>query len=371
MTWTLVPEDYLPGPPRDVDVARFGVGLIGCGGIANGAHLPAYRKAGYRVAACCDVDLEAARRTAERWDIPFWTGDVRALLARDDVAVLDMALHPAARLAVLREVARAPRPVLSQKPLHMDIDSARELVAEAERAGIVLAVNQQARWAPAHRALRVLIDRGAVGRVYSIQHVYRSFQDQPDSWTRTLANFNIADHGVHYLDLCRYFAASPAAGEREWVRLHCTTAMLADQLAVDPLIYSVNVEFGPPGGRDGLMGSLQFNNIVRARRAHSYTWWIDGSEGSVWADQSTVRLARADDPGTVHDFPLGGAWFPDAFQGPIGDLMAAVAHGRPPAVTPRDNLNTIAMTTAAVRSSREGRAVERAEVMEPGRGAQG
>lgn len=365
MVWGLAPDDYLPGPPRDVDAERFGIGLIGCGGIANGAHLPAYRKAGYRVTAACDLDPEAARRTAERWGIPFWTDDPRALLARADVDLIDLALHPAARLPVLREVARAPRPVLSQKPLHMEVAGARELVAVAEGAGIVLAVNQQARWAPAHRALRVLIDRGAVGRVYSIQHLYRSFQDQPDSWTRQLANFNIADHGVHYLDLCRYFAASPAAGGREWTRLHCTTALVPGQLAVDPLIYSLNVEFGPPGGRGGLMGSLQFNNIVRARRAHSCTWWIDGTEGSVWADQRVVRLARVDEPSTVHEFTLSGAWFPDAFQGPIGDLMAAVAHGRPPAVTARDNLNTVGMTTAAVRSSREGRAVERAEVMGP------
>lgn len=364
MTWTLAPDDYLPGPPRDVDLARYGIGLVGCGGIANGAHLPAYRKAGYRVVACCDVVAEAARRTAERWEIPFWTTDVRALLERQDVAVVDMALHPAARREVLREIARAPRPVLSQKPLHMDVDSARALVAEAERAGIVLAVNQQARWAPAHRALRVLIDRGAVGRVYSIHHLNRSFQDHPDSWSRTLANFNIADHGVHYLDLCRYFAASPAAGGLEWTRLHCTTAMLPDQLAVDPLIYSINVEFGPAGGRAGLMASLQFNNIVRAGRAHRYTWWIDGTEGSVWADHSAVRLARADAPDTVWEFALRGSWFPDAFQGPMGDLIAATAHGRPPAVTPADNLNTVAMTTAAVRSSREGRAVERSEVME-------
>ncbi len=375
MDWRLEPSEYLPGPPADTDVAAFGIGLVGCGGIANGAHLPAFRKAGYRVVACCDVVEAAARGTAERWGIPFWTTDVRALLARPEVKIIDMPLHPAARLDVLREIATAPRPVLSQKPLHMELARARELAAFAAEAGIPLAVNQQARWVPGHRALRLLMDRGAVGQVYAIHHLIRSFQDQADTWSRTLPNFNIADHGVHYLDLCRYFAASPAAGRLEWERLHCTTAMLPDQLAVDPLIYSINVEFGPAGGRERLMASLQFNNVLRARQAHGYTWWIDGGEGSMWLTQGAggsgwaghvLHLARADEPDVVHDMQIEGNWFPDAFQGPIGDLMSAVAHGREPAVTPRDNLHTVAMTTAAVLSSREGRVVQRDEVMGSG-----
>ena len=360
---SLNPEDYRPGPPPGVDLAQYGVGLVGCGGIANGAHLPAYRMAGYHVVACCDVDEEAARTTAERWQIPFWTTDIHALLAREEVRVIDMALHPAARKETLQAIAHAPRPVLTQKPLHMEYGLAAELIAIAEEAGILLAVNQQARWAPEHKALRVLMDRGVVGQVYGIQHLRRSFQDQPGMWWTNLADFNIGDHGVHYLDLCRYFAASPHAGAREWTRLHCTTAMLPDQNGPDPLTYAANVEFGAVGGRVELMASMQFNNIVRAAGAHSYTWWLDGTEGSVWGGSSAVFAARVDEPDRVHRFPLEGRWFPDAFQGPLGDLIAATAAGREPAVTPRDNLNTIAMTAAAIRSSKSGRVVEREEII--------
>ena len=43
-------------------------------------------------------------------------------------------------------------------------------------------VNQQARWAPAHRAVKRLIDRGILGHVYSVMHVIRSFQDVPGSY---------------------------------------------------------------------------------------------------------------------------------------------------------------------------------------------
>ena len=46
-------------PPK----TDYRIGIIGAGGIVNGAHLPAYRKAGLHVAAICDVSEEAARQT--------------------------------------------------------------------------------------------------------------------------------------------------------------------------------------------------------------------------------------------------------------------------------------------------------------------
>ena len=53
----LTPEDYRPQPPSG---RHYRIGLIGCGGIANGAHLPAYRDFGYEVVACSDIDPSAA-----------------------------------------------------------------------------------------------------------------------------------------------------------------------------------------------------------------------------------------------------------------------------------------------------------------------
>lgn len=361
MQW-LQTEDYMPAVAEGVDPGKYGIGLIGCGSIANTAHLPAYRKMGFRVVACCDVSETAARSTAEKFDIPYWTTDVARLLERDDVAIIDMAIHPDARLAVMQAIAKAPRPVLCQKPLAMTLEEARLLGEEAKRAGIKLGVNQQARWAPSHQALKVLLERGTIGEAYSIQHVMRSYQDQADQWWAKVANFNIVDHGIHYLDLCRYFANVAALGT-DWSRLHCTTARLKEQHAVDPLIYAANVEFGPRGGRNALMASLQFNNIVQTRRAHSYTWWIDGTKGSIWGNHKEVFVSFADNPSTVHDIQLKGTWFPDGFAGSMSDFIAAVDQGRDPAVTPEDNYGTVAMTTAMVISSKEGRVVERTELL--------
>jgi predicted dehydrogenase len=358
MEW-ITQDDYLPQKLPAPDRNKYGIGLIGCGGIANQAHLPAYRKYGYPIAACCDINEEAARQTAEKFDIPFWTTDVNELLARDDVAVIDMAIHPAPRLDALKLIGKAPRPVLCQKPLALDLDQAALLHREAKRLGIVLGVNQQARWAPAHRALKKLIEQGVIGEVYSLHHQMRSFQDQGSAWWAKMPNFNIVDHGVHYFDMCRYLNPYP----EEWSRVHCTTVQLPSQNAIDPLIYAANIEFGPKGGRQPFMASLHFNNIVRANRSHNYTWWVDGTEGSLWCTHDMLYIALRKEKNIIHEIKLKGSWFPDAFAGSMGAFLTAVTEGEQPPVTSRDNLLTVAMTTALVASSREGRVVERDELM--------
>lgn len=357
-------SDYLPALRESIDPARYGIGLIGCGSIANQAHLPAYRKIGLPVNACYDINEEAARTTAEKFGIPFWTSDIRRFLERENVSVIDMAVHPHVRMGLLEEIAAAPRPVLCQKPLAVDLRQARELGEFAKARGIKLGVNQQARWAPAHRALRALLDKGVVGELFGIHHVMRSFQDQAEWWWTKLEHFNIIDHGIHYIDLCRHFAQSPCAGHGEWTRLHCSTAMQPGQHAVSPLIYSANVEFGPVGGRSPLLASLQFNNIARGSTSHSYTWWADGTEGSVWCHHDKLFVSLASESSTVHEIRLKGSWFPDGFAGSMAAFIAALDSGEKLPVTPDDNYGTIAMASAMIVSSQEGRTVDRTEMTE-------
>ena len=43
-------------------------GIVGCGGIANGKHLPAMQKSGlYEVVAFCDIIIERAQETKEKF----------------------------------------------------------------------------------------------------------------------------------------------------------------------------------------------------------------------------------------------------------------------------------------------------------------
>lgn len=349
----LRPEDYRPAPPPDDVKRRYRIGVVGCGGIMRGAHLRAYRNFGYTVSACCDLLEENARLAAAEYGIPFQTADLDALLARDDVDVIDLAVHASQRRPVVERIAAAGKPVLSQKPFALHFADAVAMVQTCERAGVSLMINQQARWAPAHRALKLLIERGVLGHIYAVSHVLRSFQDVPGSWYAALEHFNIIDHGIHYIDLSRYFTGYTPE------RVKCTSTRMPGQAAVSPMIYTMSLEYAPEAE---VMTSLHFNNIVQSRAAHSHTWYIDGTEGSVWASQSELHVSFKDNPLQTQTFAIQGSWFPDAFGGSMAERMFSLAEAREPQTSGRDNLNSIKIAYAAVRSSEEGRAVVLSEI---------
>src|SRR3712207_5914666 len=112
----LLPVDYQPAPPEKKD---YGIGVVGCGGIMRGAHLPAYREFGYRVVGCCDVSPEAVRAVQEQFEVPFGTIDIEELIRRPDVEILDVAVPASVRREVMEQVSRAGKPILSQKPFAM------------------------------------------------------------------------------------------------------------------------------------------------------------------------------------------------------------------------------------------------------------
>jgi predicted dehydrogenase len=350
----LRPEDYRPAPPPKEIVEQYPIGVVGCGGIMRGAHLPAYRTFGYRVLAACDVVEENARRAAEQFGIPRSTTRLDDLLDDPQIQVIDLAVHAAQRPPLVEKIAAAGKHILSQKPFAMRFADAQHMVETCERAGVTLMVNQQARWAPAHRALKRVLESGALGHLYSVLHVNRSFQDTPGSWFVALEHFNIVDHGIHYLDLSRYYTGRTPLGVK------ATTTMVPGQAAVSPMIYSVLCEYEPDAQ---VMSTLHFNNIVPVRQTLGCNeWLLDGTQGSVVASQTELTLATKDNPYRKQTIAIQGTWFPEAFGGSMGELLTALAERRPPLTNGRDNLSSIKIALAAVESSETARTVDLAEI---------
>ena len=65
----------------------------------------------------------------------------------------------------MRRAFAAGKHVLSQKPFVEDLATGGELVEEAERRGVKLAVNQNGRWAPYLAYLREAVAAGLIGEV--------------------------------------------------------------------------------------------------------------------------------------------------------------------------------------------------------------
>ena len=350
MPQSLSPEDYIPQPPENTD---FGIGVVGCGSIVQGAHLPAYQAWKLRVVACCDLNPDAAKAAAQKFDIPFHTTRIEEVLDHPGVDILDLAVHASVRLQVIRQIAahpKKPRAILTQKPLALELEEAERIVRVCEDANILLAVNQQQRWSPSNVALRHVMQSGWLGHVYSLVHFVRGNQDDPNSWYVGVPNFNIVDHGIHFFDLSRHLLGKTP------VRVKATTVRVPGQNAVTPMIYTACLEYDPQAQ---VMATLHFNNIIPTNETTGrFEWLVDGTKGTAILNGQTLEVVLRDEPRHKHVFQLENPSFPVNFAAAMGEVMRALSENRAPQTLARDNLNSIRIAYAAVESSETGRAVE-------------
>jgi predicted dehydrogenase len=333
--------------PSDPQSYRPGIALVGCGGI-TGWHLRAYRAAKYRVVALADVNLEnAKRRRDEFYPKADVTDDLRQLLQRDDVEVIDIATHTAVRPPLVEAALKAGKHVLSQKPFVTDLSVGKRLIHLADKMGVRLAVNQNARWAPHFSYIREAVRSGLVGDVEGV-HCDVHWDH---SWVKNTAfehtpHLILYDFAIHWFD----FVATLMNGNVP-KRVHASTTRATTQEIAAPLLGQVTIEF--PDSQV----SLVFDGHTRVGRLDRI--FVAGSEGSIsssGSDKDHQKIVLTTAAGIARP-KLVGSWFPDGFHGTMGELLRSIEEDREPMNSARNNLDSLALCFAAVASAERGKPV--------------
>jgi len=330
------------------------IALIGCGGIARN-HLDAYRAKGYQVAVLCNRNLAAAETLRDE----FFPGacittDPEEIFSRSDIEVVDLALHPEPRLALIRRALLADKHVLSQKPFVTDIREGRKLVELAEQRGRKLAVNQNGRWAPYLSYLRQLVKHGLLGEIISC--------DIQIAWDHTwikgthfeeIRHVVLYDFGIHWFDI-----VACVFGGREPKQVFARVGSIPCQEIKPPLSAGVMVGF------DGGQASLVFHAGTRFSPAESIV--VTGTKGTFRSTgpvcaNNQVTLTTAEGQAEV---ALTGSWFNDGFAGAMGELLRAIEEHREPENSARDNLRSLELCFAAVASAERGQPGKPGDVLE-------
>jgi hypothetical protein len=111
----------LPYRPPMPKAYRPRIGVIGTGGI-SASHLDAYRTAGWEVAALWNrTRAKAEAKAAEYCPAARIEDDWQAMLADDEIDVIDVTLHPEHRAPIIEAALKAGKHVLSQKPFVTDL----------------------------------------------------------------------------------------------------------------------------------------------------------------------------------------------------------------------------------------------------------
>ncbi|MDX1965813.1 MAG: Gfo/Idh/MocA family oxidoreductase [Planctomycetaceae bacterium] len=353
--------------PQDKSI---GIGCIGAGFIMADCHLVAYRQAGLNPVAIATRDPARRAAVAVRHSIPHAYGDYRELLANPAVRVVDIAVPPDVQLSVVEEIVRSRnqiRGILAQKPLGVDYAQGRRIVQMCREAGITLAVNQNMRYDQSVRAAKSILEAGVVGDPVLATIDMRAIPHWMP-WQERQGWVTLRIMSIHHLDAFRYWFGDP-------VRIFAS-------VRPDPRTAFPH--------EDGIcLYILEYENGLRASSCDD-VWTGPAKEGSAsdigirWRIEGTRGLMRGSigwpsypaktpstlDYSTTSNGPVWIAprwddvWFPDAFIGPMADLLCALESGSTPELNGEDNLHTLALVDAAYRSAREHRAVELAEMLD-------
>jgi predicted dehydrogenase len=335
---------YLPRLPRSY---RPKLGLVGAGGVTE-YHLRAYQKLGLEVTVICDLDLERAGKRRDQFfpdaDI---TDDFRQVLRRDEVEVIDAALHPEQRIPLIEAALEARKHVLSQKPFALDLDLAARLADFADKQNVRLAVNQNGRWAPHFAYTLAAVRAGLLGELGSADFNL-SFDH---SWTigthfENIHHLLLYDFGVHWFDL-----ASCLLADRDIKSAYACVTRASYQKARPPFLASVVIE------ADGAQIRMVFNAAVTF--GQSDRTLIAGSLGtleSIGPSLSDQRVVLTTTAGVASP-DLSGTWFANGFQGTMTELLCAIEEKREPQNSARNNIRTLALCFAALASANTGQPV--------------
>ena len=331
---------YLPPQPREPSP---GIALIGAGGISS-AHLEAYREARFDVRVICDRSIGKAEvRRDEFFPSAEASDDAAAVLGRTDIAVVDITTHPDERVALIEAALQAGKHVLSQKPFVLDLGVGARLCDLADARGLKLAVNQNGRWAPHLAYMREAVRRRLIGDLVSchigIHWDHRWVKGTP---FEAIPDLILYDFGIHWFDFLVSLIGARATS------VFAMRSAAVGQTAAPPLLAGALVRF------DGGQASLMFDGATAfGPQDGTYIAGTKGSLASIGPNLGEQRVTLTTEAGAAAP-DLVGEWFNDGFRGTMGELLSAIEDGREPLNGARANLDSLALTFAAIASAHRG-----------------
>ncbi|QDS98688.1 Gfo/Idh/MocA family protein [Adhaeretor mobilis] len=335
--------------PQDPKTYHPAIGLIGCGAITE-YHLRAYKNAEYQVTALCDLDVKAAAaRRDEFFPDAAVFSDHRELLADKKIEVVDVTTHPEVRGRLIEESIAAGKHVLSQKPFVLDLDEGERLAKLAEKKGVKLAVNQNARWAPHFSYMREAVWAGEIGQVASVHcGVHWNHEWVKGTPFESIYHLMLYDFAIHWFDFLTTIMAGDGNNREEPTRVFASTTKSPTQEIKPALLAQVAVEYPTA------QATLVFDGHTEHGQ-HNHTF-ISGTEGTLRSsgideNRQTVQFSKQ---GGTFSPVLEGMWFPDGFHGTMGELLCAIEQKREPSNSARNNLHSLALCFAAIESAQRG-----------------
>lgn len=226
------------------------VAVIGCGAIANSAHIPSYmQNESVEIKWFCDIIPERANKAVETYGCGTAVYDYREILNDDELDAVSVCTPNNVHASITMDFLRAGKNVLCEKPAARIYSEALEMQKTQHETGKILNIGVCNRFNDSVRHIKNLIQNGELGEIY---HVYVSFRCQRcipglggAYTTKEISGGGVLiDWGVHFFDIVMFCCGDP--------QIKTVTAETFSKLGSDIEGYTyVDMWAGPPK-KDGI-----------------------------------------------------------------------------------------------------------------------
>jgi D-apiose dehydrogenase len=307
-----------------------------------------------QIAAACDLDRERARAAA-----PQTYTCAEEMLEGEDLNFLDVVTRAASHLELIELAAKKKLPVICQKPMAPDWETACQMVEVATKYQIPLMIHDNWRWQSWYQAAAAIIGRGHIGVPMRYQFRFRRREGvgpEPypkQAYFRQLRRQLIDETLVHHIDTARFLFGN-------------ITSVYAEATTRNALIL---------GEDDAILTLRHTNGVTGTIDGNRFLDFADGpgtDEACFEGDSGSMRLTARCEIWSG----LEKIWSNEVKTGYRGDSVYAtqaqfincLETGPPYTDNARDYLeNTFSVVEAAYQSIRERRSVETSEILTPAR----
>ncbi len=310
-----------------------------------------FETGGVDLVAVYNRTVARAEKVAEKFGVPRVYDDPEELLQKETLDFVDIITEVPAHAPLVQLAAQYQVPVICQKPMAPDYETAQKMVAVCREAGVPFFVHENYRWQAPVRELKRVLDEGHIGRPFrgrfQFVHALEPFVWENQPLLKSLERLVVADQGSHQLDLARFFF-----GEAQSV--YCQHLRTRDDILGED-VASITLKM------ENAICNVEISFVSKTEWGHfpEELIYLEGTRGTLeLAPDFWIRLTT--DAGTRlwRHLPPRYAWADPnydvnhASMVPLHqDFLNALQTGQAPENAGEDNLKTMQLVYAAYESA--------------------
>ena len=353
------------------------VAIVGCGRISD-LHSLGYKDfPDAELAAVCDTNKALAKKKAKEWGVAKVYDNYQQVLDDKEIDVVELLTPHHLHCSMTVAACRAGKHVSVQKPMALSAAEADQMIAAAQKAGVILRVYENfVYYAPAVRA-KQMIEAGEIGDVRAVRmHVStgiakNDFKLPLSAW---MWRFNektcgggplVFDHGFHLFSV-GYYLGGPVEKVYAWIDKTPVKeagnivqidapAMIMFQFKAPRCYGQLDIEYTPKMKMD----SLYYADDDRIE--------VIGEKGILFINRYTARTVDLPELMLFKDakttaIPVEGVEWHDGFIAATRDMITMLKTGRQPRLDGPTGKAVLQFTLAALQSAATGKEVRPDEV---------